>query len=73
MPFTKASAHYPTGSFTTSQFYFNRARSQLVFMSNTQIGFLGQANSTGSGNWDWEMVDTLDGNESIRFAITYQV
>ena len=73
MPFTKSSAHNPTGSFTSSQFNLYRARGQLVHVDNTKLGFLGQASATGQGGWDWEPVSALDGNESLRFAITYQV
>jgi len=73
MPFTKASAHNPTGSFTSSQFNLYRARSQLVHVDNTKLGFLGQASATGQGGWDWEPVSALDGNEALRFAITYQI
>ena len=73
MPFTKGSTHNPTGSFTSSQFNIYRARGQLVHVDSTKLGFLGQASATGQGSWDWEPVSALDGNESIRFAITYQV
>jgi len=73
MPFTKGSAHNPTGSFTCSEFNFTRARSQLVHLDGTKLGFLGQAGATGAGAWNWEEVSSLSGNESFRFAITYQV
>ena len=73
MPFTNGGGHNPTGSFTTNRFHLYRARGQLVHVSSNKLGFLGQANATGSGTWDWEPVTALDGDESIRFAITYQV
>ena len=73
MPFNKGSGHNPTGSFTCSEFNFSKARSQLVWLDNTKLGFLGQAGATGAGAWNWEEVAALSGNESFRFAITYQV
>ena len=73
MPFTKGSGHNPTGSFTFDGFNFGRARSQLVHLDGTKLGFLGQAASTGAGSWGWEELSGLGGGESLRFAITYQV
>ena len=73
MPFTKGSGHNPTGSFTFNGFNFSKARSQLVHLDGTKLGFLGQTASTGAGNWNWEELAALDGGEALRFAITYQV
>jgi len=73
MPFTKGSGHNPTGSFTSTGFNFSKARSQLVWLDGTKLGFLGQAASTGAGAWNWEELAALDGGEALRFAITYQV
>jgi hypothetical protein len=73
MPFTKGSGHNPTGSFTFTGFNFSKARSQIVWLDGTKLGFLGQTASTGAGSWNWEEVAALGGGEALRFAITYQV